>query len=446
MIGSGFLVQRSMGDKTIYFGIRIPYGYEKNEEIIKICKNYKKDLLISYGIFFIIIMAMIFLINEEYQSILILINVLVGDGIIQWCYYKAYKTTKKIKEKNGWKKLLEDKSIVVDLKFRKKSKSNKTLAIYIVCTIISIIDLFMIIEYKVTDMYYIAIIQFLTVITGIVLYNTVLKAKQNLNGGPIDIIKDKAILKRKSINNVIALSVLVVSIINTMIILSYANIINEKVLTSVLIIVVLMPLVFIGLSLREINNTKNLNYGEVLTENSVIINRDDDDLYIGGMYYYNPMDTSVMVESRTGMGLTFNFAKTSSKIIMTLLISFIVFVFIGVFWLSYNTKRLEVEMNKNQIEISGGGIYSDTINYKAVKEVSVEKSPKCLIRTNGTAIGDIKMGTFKTEEYGKVRLYILNDENEVIKIKYKDNKYIFINFEEDNKTKKLYENINKCLE
>lgn len=445
MMGCGLLSQSSMGDKTVCFGIRIPYGYEKDKEIIKACKKYRRNLVISYTIFTIILMTVLFLVNEEYQPVIILINAFCGIGIIQICYYKAYKVIKDIKKNNNWKDFLKDKSIIVDLKFRKKSKSNKTLAIYIICFVITFIDLAILIKFKATNMYYLVIIQFLTVILGLVLYNKVLKVKQNLNGGPLEIIKDKAILKRKFINDIIAWSIAVTSIINSLIILNTIDIINESVVLIISIVISTIPIIFIFIYVKKINSNKNVNYGEMITEDSAMINRDDDDLYIGGMFYYNPMDPALMVESRAGVGIDMNYAKTGAKIITTIIIAVLMATVLGVFLLSYNMKKMDIDITEDSISITGSMIYSDNIKYNEIEEVTIEKMPKCMLRTNGAAIGNVKIGSFKTDGYGNVRLYVLNDKNQVIRIKYNNGQYIFINFEDENKTKEVYKKIDKYM-
>ena len=58
-------------------------------------------------------------------------------------------------------------------------------------------------------------------------------------------------------------------------------------------------------------------------------NRGDDKFWKLGMFYYNEDDPAMLVEDRFGMNSGFNYARTSSKVVVGLLIIMTIVVYIG---------------------------------------------------------------------------------------------------------------------
>jgi len=63
------------------------------------------------------------------------------------------------------------------------------------------------------------------------------------------------------------------------------------------------------------------------------INRDEDQYWIGGIFYNNPNDVSIFVEKRIGIGFTMNIGTPVGKLILLGVIIFVVAAFALPFWL-----------------------------------------------------------------------------------------------------------------
>jgi len=64
-----------------------------------------------------------------------------------------------------------------------------------------------------------------------------------------------------------------------------------------------------------------------------LINRDDDRFWIGGIFYSNPDDSSIIVEKRLGIGFTMNIGILPGKLILIGVVLFVIAAIVLPFWL-----------------------------------------------------------------------------------------------------------------
>ena len=120
---SGLFTQ-STSKKSVFYGVRVPIGYEKNEKLIKLHKMYQKNLIISFLFFAIISTVVIVSIPEEISTTLILPEALLGLAVIGINYLIVYTKVKQLKNTDDWS--IENKDVViVDTSFREKDDENK---------------------------------------------------------------------------------------------------------------------------------------------------------------------------------------------------------------------------------------------------------------------------------------------------------------------------------
>ncbi|WP_461612975.1 DUF5808 domain-containing protein [Clostridium sp. Marseille-QA1073] len=170
-------------------------------------------------------------------------------------------------------------------------------------------------------------------------------------------------------------------------------------------------------------------------KDTLIINREDDDNYIFGMIYYNPNDPAFFVEKRAGVGWTVNVAHPMGKIAMALTALLIIGTIVMVVYASTSMK-VDLQIRGQVVAIKG--MYSENIDRKDIVELSFENSlPPIAVRQNGAVIGNKKLGYFRRKDGEKVKLFIEDDKNSVIKIVTKE-KTIYINYEEKEKTEVLF--------
>ncbi len=104
----------------------------------------------------------------------------------------------------------------------------------------------------------------------------------------------------------------------------------------------------------------------------------------------------------------------------------------------YRAFPLEVKVERDRIDIDCA--HGTEVKFDGIREVSmVESMPDIIIRTGGVSIADkVNYGNFKLEEIGDGKLYLQSRESPYVKIDLKNGSFIFINFDESSKTKKLY--------
>ncbi len=90
------------------------------------------------------------------------------------------------------------------------------------------------------------------------------------------------------------------------------------------------------------------------------------------------------------------------------------------------------------------GTYGLAIAYDNLIQVdTINSLPQIKIRTNGYALGKTKIGNFRLSDYSNVKLYVKSGFPPYILIHAKDNKPIYINFEDRMKTINLYNELKK---
>lgn len=89
------------------------------------------------------------------------------------------------------------------------------------------------------------------------------------------------------------------------------------------------------------------------------------------------------------------------------------------------------------------GQYGETYLYTDILNVTLEQSiPKVGSKSNGAGLGEVKKGDWEVEGLGTCRLFIMSDAGPYVITETKSG-YVIINYEDQDKTKALYENLLK---
>lgn len=104
----------------------------------------------------------------------------------------------------------------------------------------------------------------------------------------------------------------------------------------------------------------------------------------------------------------------------------------------------EIQIVQNGLTIKG--FYGLTIPFKELIQVdTISSLPRITMRTNGYAFGMTRIGNFRTADKNQIKLYIKIGIKPYILIKSKDRVPIYINFEDQQRTIKLYEDLKQKL-
>ncbi len=108
------------------------------------------------------------------------------------------------------------------------------------------------------------------------------------------------------------------------------------------------------------------------------------------------------------------------------------------------SSKQETNIYTNQEGLIIDGTYGLTISFNDLLQLDTLGSlPQISIRTNGYALGKTKIGNFRLTDGQDVKLYVKNGFPPYILIKSRDNKPIYVNFEDTKRTIDLYNDLIK---
>ena len=162
---------------------------------------------------------------------------------------------------------------------------------------------------------------------------------------------------------------------------------------------------------------------------------DEDDKWIGGMIYYNPNDSRLIVNERVGMNTTLNLARTSGKVITAILfVLFLCLPFTGPVMNAYYQQPIKIELTKDGIQ-AVQGISNYRIKLADIKNVElINELPDDLVRVNGTSFDDLLKGDFRSGNEN-LTLLLRPESKPFIRITDKNGKIFVFSFRGDVKGK-----------
>lgn len=176
---------------------------------------------------------------------------------------------------------------------------------------------------------------------------------------------------------------------------------------------------------------------------------DDDDYWIDGIYYYNPNDSSKMVSSRFGYSMTYNLATKhgyfmGKKLDKIVLIGTLILILVLMGPSEISNSSISFSNDSPNISISSFP-YSYELDYKDIESIKLTNEPiSFTLRTNGMATDTKCIGNFKSDKYGKCRVYLYfknkydNPPYIVVKLKNSKFDYLIYNTKDSQSTKEVY--------
>lgn len=122
---------------------------------------------------------------------------------------------------------------------------------------------------------------------------------------------------------------------------------------------------------------------------------DEDDYWLGGLFYYNPNDSHIMANMRTGTGSTFNLATKTGKFVTA--VSLVLVLLVPVFLVSLAAD----EKSEILLDASGQAVFCENgstryeIPFDEIEQLELlETMPEGLFRTNAVGGQHIFKGSF----------------------------------------------------
>ncbi|MEG0296525.1 MAG: DUF5808 domain-containing protein [Clostridium sp.] len=324
----------SVSTKGVFYGVRIPFEFLKNKQLEKIEIDFRKKVKYSGVILIIVNLVLLYMQNDEISlSAALTVMMFITIGYYGYLYAKTYKRVKELKVENNWTR--EKRGVVVvDTTIRKPSKNDKSKPLnwkwFIVLLIIPIATILFtalsydvipneiginfsngiagkIVEKGTQDGFIALAIMPLTQVAMIIflciLYIFTINGKVDLKSG-----NAKLAVERKKKMRLITSKFIFVTTVITLLSLSVAQIsIIYKIDENILGLVIMLIMMITGVSFITIyiKSKKELESKDEEDE----LYKDDDECWKWGMFYYNPNDPSAMIEKRSGVGYTLNFAN-----------------------------------------------------------------------------------------------------------------------------------------
>ena len=345
----------------IIFRVRVPKEYEKEDEILKLEKEYKKNHVIYILPVIIIVNILVAFTSKISIFLLLTFVIIIATNIPVFIYWKKMM---KLKEEKGWRSLGKN-VVLVDTSIRKpKAREDdvviktRNFMLLLVIPLITVIITLM--EYKsvpdpfpihynaqgIADsfvnkegfkgFFYLVLFPVLFQVGMIIFLALINKfainGKVEINSGTLEEIKaQRKIFKR--INSIL-LFIITIEITLMMAFTQFCTIFSWSVNIIYIFFlpaILLTTIIFSAISYKIGQGGKNLKVNKEAEE----IYRDDDKNWILGNFYFNKKDPSIFVEKRVGIGWSVNLGSPVGLIIAILPIALIIvlliyFIIVGV--------------------------------------------------------------------------------------------------------------------
>ncbi|MCL2031229.1 MAG: hypothetical protein FWG93_06750 [Oscillospiraceae bacterium] len=131
---------------------------------------------------------------------------------------------------------------------------------------------------------------------------------------------------------------------------------------------------------------------------------DDDEYWIYGLFYYNPHDSHLLVNSRIGINMEMNLARPAGKMLMGLgLVTLLLMPFIGLWMLPEETTPVRLELTETSLLVRHTSIAYD-IRLDEVGGVELLETLPSYARIRGTGLETLLKGKFQVFGYGTADL------------------------------------------
>ena len=369
--------------KNIAVGVTFPQEAREDEELLELLNTFKKHLrYVTIGLFLSVVPC-IFIPGTGAMMTVWMLWLLLGIVLPYVPYVQCHRKLKQLKEQRGWKQK-HSGTVTVDLSAA--SVPAKWLAPYwfLLPLLVSVLPLAFDKDQSILYM-----VDAATVLFCWFGYRYLYRNKSEVVDHNLALTEALTRIRRHSWGIVWLLSAWFMAALSLIAWLGKAS--EALTLAGILFLSIILTVaaLYIELKLRRLQ--------EKLTEQSgTDFYVDDDDKWLWGIFYYDPNDSRLIVNNRTGLNTTINLAKRSGQILMAItLLSLLAMPFLGVWMDKLETTPVGLEITDTAIVSTHTGteyeIPLDSITYIEY----VDERPK-LKRTAGTGMETVQKGRYST--------------------------------------------------
>ena len=168
---------------------------------------------------------------------------------------------------------------------------------------------------------------------------------------------------------------------------------------------------------------------------------DEDEFWIGGLFYYNPQDSHMLVNARTGAGSTFNLAATGGKIITALGAAILVGTAALMIALGLGDRSVIVlDVTENSVYCENGGTRYEVLLSNVESVELLDRMPEDLWRANGLGGQHLMKGSFLGDGLPDLRIIADPTQPPYLLIRTEERQYLF-GTRDPSVTKEIYEKL-----
>lgn len=204
------------------------------------------------------------------------------------------------------------------------------------------------------------------------------------------------------------------------------------------LVLVLLSLLLVGITLVMDFHTRQLQ--EKLTAQSgKEWYVDDDDHWLGGMVYYNPDDSHVLVNQRVGTGSTYNLATTAGKVLYAITgVSVVAAVAVVLSFALMDKSPITLEMKGDTVLCKNASTVYE-VPAAEIEDVTLETElPENLFRLNGVGGQYLLKGKFNAKEMPDLRILVDPTTSPYLCIRTTSGRFYFLNSRDPEMTREIY--------
>ena len=414
--------------KNIVIGVTLPYEAHNDEQVKGVLASFSKSLK-REAIILTLISVICFLINDFTLTmfswtILFILLLLIPYAL----YFKYNKIIKKIKKEKNWIIHSTNKVKVNTANILEYKKVNIVVFIipFILCAILFFIDSKMRILHGIM-----AISTIMAFVSNKYLY----RYKSEMIDDNIELSKALSTIRRKMWDRIWVITAY------GMAMTSFIGVIIPKFPVFATILLVVFSTILAALCMFIEMHTRKVQ--EKLTnESGKEWYVDEDDYWIGGMFYYNPNDSHWIVNSRVGIGTTFNLARKSGKIIYGITVIILISVIIMMPAMAIVDKApINLIVEDSQI-ICENGFTKYNVLIEDIESVNIiNELPENMYRTGGYGGENLIKGNFTATGINNLKIIADPNTPPYILIKTIDGQSYLFGTRNSNTVNEIYKNI-----
>ncbi len=413
--------------KNLSLGVTLPYEAREDAEVLAILASFKKQLALACVLVTLAAIPCVCIQKIGTAMTIWMIWLLVSMVVPYIPYVLHHKKLKQLKEDRGWRQAAPA-TRVVDLSGAAYNVKWMSPVIFLVPLVISLIP--MLFDKTMALVY---LIDAAMILFCWFAYRYLYRNKAELVDDNIALTEALTRIRRQSWGWVWLACAWFMAI------LSFIMWLIDGSDTLALFAVLLFSAVFVVGTLYIEMRTRKLQE-QLTAQCGTDFYVDEDDYWIWGQFYYNPNDTRLLINNRTGVNTTVNLAKRSGQIFMGATVVLLLCTpFLGVWMDKLDSTPVGLDITAEAIISTHTGIeYEVPLDSITYVEYVAEK-PK-LKRTAGTGMENVLKGRFSTP-WGSASICVDPNALPYIYLETDEGKRYLFGSSEANETEAVYQQL-----